>query len=104
MTEGPAPTSTTALIRDVALYTVARLALVAALATVIIFGAKLFDVDVPLLVAGMFAIVIAMPLSTFVFPSLRKRVVADIVEVDKQRSRDKAELRARLRGDSTGKA
>ena len=88
------------LARDLALYTLARLALVAVLTVVIIFGAKLANVDVPLLIAMLFALLIAMPLSMFAFKKLRVKVNEDIADVDERRRRDRAELRARLRGDA----
>lgn len=89
------------LARDLALYTLARLVLVAVLTVVIMVGARLVGVEVPLLVGVLFAIVIAMPLSLTLFKSLRVRVNSDIAAVDERRRRDKAQLRARLRGDTT---
>lgn len=87
---------------NLALYTLARLALVALLAVVIMVGARVVGVEVPLLVAVLFAIVIAMPLSLTLFKGLRVRVNSDIAAVDERRRRDKAQLRARLRGDTSG--
>nr|WP_240963259.1 DUF4229 domain-containing protein [Antrihabitans stalactiti] len=83
-----------------ALYTVARLALVAALAAAIVFGAKLAGVEVPIMVALIFALLIALPLSLVLFSKLRRRLNEDIAIVDERRRRDKADLRAKLRGDS----
>lgn len=92
------------LARDVTLYSVARLLLVAVLTAVILFGAKLFGVDVPLLVAVLFAVLIALPLSLVLFAKLRRRVNESIADVDAQRRSDKAELRAKLRGEDGGRA
>ena len=94
------PPASHRLARDLALYTVARLALVAALAAAIVFGAKLAGVEVPIMVALIFALLIALPLSLVVFSKLRRRLNEDIAIVDERRRRDKADLRAKLRGDA----
>ncbi|MCA1006050.1 DUF4229 domain-containing protein [Rhodococcus hoagii] len=91
--------TTGTLVRDVALYSVARLALVVLLAVVILFGGKAFGVDVPLIVAALFAVLIALPLSLVLFAKLRKKVNLDIASVDAQRRADKADLHAKLRGE-----
>ncbi|MGW4326813.1 DUF4229 domain-containing protein [Nocardia sp. NPDC004573] len=85
--------------RNLALYTVARLGLVVALAALIKLAAWLVAVDIPVVVAALFALIIAMPLSLTLFKRLRAKVNEDIALVDERRRRDKAELRARLRGD-----
>ena len=87
------------LARDLALYTGARLGLVVVLAAVIFGGGKLFGVEIPLLVVLIFALVIALPLSLVMFAKLRRRVNESISAVDEKRRKDKAELRAKLRGD-----
>ncbi|MGL4305828.1 MAG: DUF4229 domain-containing protein [Mycobacteriaceae bacterium] len=87
------------LIRDVILYSGARLLLVVAITTAIIFGAKIFDVTVPPFIAAIFALVIALPVSMMVFTSLRKRVNEGIAAVDEHRRSERMELRAKLRGD-----
>lgn len=91
------------LARNLALYTVARLALVAVLAAVIVGVAKVVDVDIPLIVSLLFALVVAMPLSLVLFKRLRTRVNEDIAAVDEKRRNDKANLRARMRGESEGR-
>jgi fatty acid desaturase len=87
------------LVRDLALYTAARLGLIAVVAAAIFFGAMLFGVQVPLLVAMVFALVVAFPLSIVLFKSLRIRVNEDIAAVDEQRRIARADLDARLRGE-----
>lgn len=87
------------LARDVVLYSVARLLLVVVLGAVIIGGGRLLGVDVPLLVAAIFAVLIALPLSLVLFSKLRIRVNKGIAAVDEQRRADQAELRAKLRGE-----
>ncbi len=80
----------------------ARLTLVALITAVIMLAAKLIDVQIPLVVAALFALIIAMPLSLILFKGLRTRVNEDIAVVDERRRQDKAQLRARLRGDEPG--
>lgn len=106
-TAGPsdAPTSGSGspklrLVRSLAAYTGARLALVVVLAVVILYAPRLFGVEVPLIVAIIFAVLIAMPASLFLFTGLRKRVNADIADVDEQRRRVRADLESRLRGEA----
>jgi hypothetical protein len=75
------------------------LGLVVVLTAVIVLAARLVSVEIPLVVAALFALIIAMPLSLTLFKRLRVKVNEDIALVDERRRRDKAELRARLRGD-----
>lgn len=84
---------------NLALYTLARLVLVAIITALILGVARLVDVEVPLVVAALFALIIAMPLSLTLFKKLRVKVNEDIALVDERRRRDKAQLRARLRGE-----
>jgi len=97
--ETSAPGAGRRLARDLALYTVARLALLALIAALIVGIGRLAMIDVPLLVALLFALVIALPLSYVLFRKLRVRVNEDIAAVDAKRRHDKARLRAQLRGD-----
>ncbi|MFF0815860.1 DUF4229 domain-containing protein [Rhodococcus sp. NPDC003318] len=87
------------LARDLALYTVARLGLVVVIAALILGGSMLVDVDVPLLVALIFAVLIALPLSLVLFKGMRTRVNEGIAQVDEQRRLDREDLRSKLRGD-----
>lgn len=87
------------LARDVALYSGARLLLVVVLGVVIVGASQLVGVEVPLLVAAIFAVLIALPLSLVLFSKLRHRVNEGIAAVDAQRRADKADLRAKLRGE-----
>jgi hypothetical protein len=88
------------MLMDVAAYAVARLLLVAVL-TAVIFGAGhlLGIAEFPLVVALLFAIVLALPLGIWVFAPLRRRATASIAVFDERRRSDRAQLRARLRGD-----
>ena len=88
------------LVVDVLAYTLARLLLVVVLAAVIFGGAHLLGVrDFPLVIALLFAIVIALPLGIWIFAPLRRRATASIAALDERRRRDREQLQARLRGD-----
>lgn len=94
------PGSGARLARDVAIYTLARLVLVAALTAVIYFGAGLVGIrEFPFVVALLFAIIIALPLGIWLLAPLRRRATAGIAEVDERRRRDREDLQARLRGE-----
>ena len=71
---------------DVLAYALARLVLVAIL-TAVIFGAgRLLGVrDFPLVVALLFALVIALPLGIWMFAPLRRRATASIAAFDERR-------------------
>ncbi|MGH3978727.1 MAG: DUF4229 domain-containing protein [Pseudonocardiaceae bacterium] len=87
-----APTGST-LVRDVTLYTLVRLALIAALALLLVLA------GVPLLVALLLALVVALPLSLVLFGGLRARVSAGLRAVAQRRRAERDRLRAQLRGD-----
>lgn len=88
------------LLVDVLAYMLARLLLVVVIAAVIFGGAHLLGVrDFPLVIALLFAIVIALPLGMWVFAPLRRRANASIAVVDERRREDREQLQARLRGD-----
>ena len=94
--------SRSGLVVEVLLYVLARLLLVVAL-TAVIFGAgHLLGVrDFPLVVALLFALVIALPLGIWMFAPLRRRATASIAVFDERRRKDREQLQARLRGDET---
>ncbi|MCA1187704.1 MULTISPECIES: DUF4229 domain-containing protein [unclassified Saccharopolyspora] len=79
----------TNLARDIALYTVVRLAMLLVVTAVIALC------GVPLLVAAAVSVVVVMPLSMLVFGGLRRRVATGMVH----RARRREQLRAQLRGD-----
>ncbi len=87
------------LARNFALYTLARLALAAVLAAIILGVARLLKVELPLLIALLFAVILSLPLSMVAFRRMRARLNESIAEVDEKRRADKANLRARLRGE-----
>jgi hypothetical protein len=86
-----APDST--LGRDLLLYTLVRVVLVAAVTGVLV----LFDI--PLLVAVAVGLVVAFPLSQLMFRGLNDRVTAGLAARGADRSAERDRLRAELRGD-----
>lgn len=89
------------VIRDVVVYTLARLVLVVALTTGIYFAARLIGIhDFPLVISLLFGIVIALPLGIWLLAPLRRRATGSIAVVDERRRRDRDRLQARLRGEN----
>lgn len=94
--------STGGMIRDVVVYTLARLVLVVGLTAAIYYISQLLGIhQFPLVIAMLFAIVIALPLGMWLLAPLRRRATASIAKVDERRRSDRDELRARLRGDKS---
>ncbi|ORB67947.1 DUF4229 domain-containing protein [Mycolicibacterium tusciae] len=88
------------LVADLVLYVLARLLLVVALTAVIVGAAHVLGVrEFPLVVALLFAMVIALPLGIWLFAPLRRRATASIALLDERRRKDREQLQARLRGD-----
>ncbi|MGV0811468.1 DUF4229 domain-containing protein [Mycolicibacterium boenickei] len=92
------------MVTDVAVYLIARLVLVAVLTAAIYGVGHLVAGDFPVIVALLFAIVIALPLGIWLFRPLRERATASIALVDERRRKDREQLQARLRGDEPPKA
>jgi len=87
------------LLLDVLAYVAARLVLVVVLTAVILGVGRLLGVrDFPVVVAVLFAIVIALPLGIWLFAPLRRRATESIATLDARRRRDREQLQARLRG------
>jgi hypothetical protein len=90
-----------AAVVNVLLYVVARLVLVAAVTAVIYGVGRLLGVhEFPLIVALLFALVIAMPLGIWLFGPLRRRANEGLEVATERRRRDREQLRARLRGEA----
>ncbi len=90
------------MLRDVGAYLFARLALAAVLTAVIIGVGHLVGLrEFPVVVAVLFALVLALPLGIWVFAPLRRRATASIAEFDERRRQDKQDLQARLRGEDS---
>jgi antibiotic biosynthesis monooxygenase (ABM) superfamily enzyme len=88
------------MLRDVGAYLLARLALAAVLTAVIVGIGHLVGIrEFPLIVAVLFAIVLALPLGIWLFAPLRRRATASIAAFDERRRKDRESLQARLRGD-----
>ncbi len=90
------------MLRDVGAYLFARLALAAVLTGVIIGAGHLVGLrEFPVVVAVLFALVLALPLGIWIFAPLRRRATLSIAEFDERRRRDKETLQARLRGEDS---
>ncbi|MGF0312899.1 DUF4229 domain-containing protein [Rhodococcus sp. 06-412-2C] len=84
---------------NLGVYTFARLALVIVIAAVIVGVGLLFGVEVPVLVAAIFAVLISLPLSLLLFKKMRIRVNESIAAVDEDRRTARADLQSKLRGE-----
>lgn len=83
------------------LYAAVRLLLVVALSAAIYGAARLLGVtELPIVVAVLFALVIAMPLGIWLFGPLRRRATAGLAMAGQRRRRDREQLHARLRGET----
>jgi hypothetical protein len=86
---------------DVLLYAVARLLLAVVVGAAIYEVARLLGVaQFPIVVAALFALIIAMPLGIWVFAPLRRRATAALAVAGERRRAEREELRARLRGEA----
>ncbi|ORM32895.1 hypothetical protein BFL43_15095 [Williamsia sp. 1135] len=99
----PSPGAGRRLAVDLALFTGARIALVIALAAGIYLLGNVVGIDVPVLVAAFFAVIIALPLGMVLFKGLRDRVNVGIATVDAGRKAQRENLTARLRGQESSK-
>ncbi|MGD9618931.1 MAG: DUF4229 domain-containing protein [Mycolicibacterium sp.] len=89
------------LLLDVLGYVAARLLLVAVVTAVILGVGHVFGIrEFPVVVALLFAIVIALPLGIWLFAPLRRRATEGIALLDERRRRDREQLQAKLRGDN----
>ncbi|KJX74589.1 DUF4229 domain-containing protein [Mycobacterium lepromatosis] len=105
MSKGPSSINATdhnrdRLVVDVLLYAAARLLLVILLGSAIYGVARLLGVtQLPIVVAALFALIIAMPLGIWLFSPLRRRATAALAAVGERRRSEREQLRARLRGE-----
>jgi len=86
-------TSGSSLVGTLVAYTLARLAIVVAVAGLLVLA------GVPLLLALLIGVVAALPLSMLLLRGLRKRMDAGVAAVQERRTAQREMLRARLRGD-----
>ena len=88
-------------VAGVLLYVAARLVLVAVLTGVIYGAGRLLGLhEFPLVIALLFALIIAMPLGIWLFGPLRRRATEGLEVANERRRRDREQLRARLRGEA----
>jgi hypothetical protein len=86
---------------DVLFYAAARLLLVVVLSGAIYWAARLLGVtQFPIVVAVLFALIIAMPLGIWLFGPLRRRATAALAIAGERRRREREQLQARLRGEA----
>lgn len=93
-----AGTSTGRLVIDVMLYSLMRIALVVAIAAAIYGIGRAIGVEIPIIIAALFALIIALPLGFALFRGQRAKVNEGIGQVDEQRRSRRDDLRSRLRG------
>jgi hypothetical protein len=108
--EGPSENSTedgitgragNRVVVDVLLYAAARLLLVVVLSGAIYGVARLVGItEFPVVIAVLFALIIAMPLGIWLFSPLRRRATAGLEVATERRRRDREQLQARLRGEA----
>ena len=89
----PTPRREPGLAALLAWYTLVRLGMLAVLAGLLVLA------GVPLLVALLVGLVLALPLSMILFRGLRGRLERALAESGRRRSAERARLRAGLRGD-----
>ncbi|MDZ7929880.1 MAG: DUF4229 domain-containing protein [Rhodococcus sp. (in: high G+C Gram-positive bacteria)] len=95
----PSRSAKKSLAVNLGVYTFARLALVVVIAAVIVGVGLLFGVEVPVLVAAIFSVLISLPLSLLLFKNMRIRVNESIAAVDEDRRAARADLQSKLRGE-----
>ena len=78
------------------LYTLVRIAMVALVAGLLVLA------GVPLLIAVLAGLIVALPLSMVLFRGLRARLDEALAQARERRSGERAALRGRLRGDPPG--
>lgn len=96
-TEGPRRR----VVVDVLRYAAARLSLVVVLSGAIYGVARLLGIaQFPVAVAALLGLIIAMPLGIWLFGPLRRRATAALAVAGERRRQERAQLRARLRGET----
>jgi Flp pilus assembly protein TadB len=92
--EAAPPAVSSGLGRDLALYTLARLALVVVVAVVLVLA------GVPLLISVGVGVIAGLPLSMLLLRGLHNRVSAGLAARSAARRAQRARLRAELRGEA----
>lgn len=97
--EGTAQRAANRAVVPVLLYTAARLLLAVVLTGAIYAVARLAGItQFPVVVAALFALIIAMPLGIWLFSPLRRRATAALAITGERRRRERELLQARLHG------
>lgn len=100
--EGTPPYGGNRVAFHVAAYMAARVLLAVVLTGVIYGVARLAGItQFPIVVAVLFALIIAMPLGMLVFAPLRRRATVALAIGGERRRRERELLQARLHGDAT---
>lgn len=100
--EGMARQGASRVAVHVAAYMAARVLLAGVLTGVIYGVARLAGISqFPIVVAVLFALIIAMPLGMLVFAPLRRRATAALAIAGERRRRERELLQARLHGEAT---
>ncbi len=86
----------TRLARNMGFYTILRLLMVLLLTLAILGLGRVAEVNVPVLVAAILAVVIALPLSMVLFTRMRVEINSDIAAVDAGRREKREDLRRRM--------
>ena len=101
-TEGTAHQGGSRVAVHVAAYMTARVLLAVVLTGVIYGVARLAGISqFPIVIAVLFAVIIAMPLGMLVFAPLRRRATAALAIGGERRRRERELLQARLHGQAT---
>ncbi len=95
----PEPSAKKSLAKNLVFYTLARLALFASLAAIIMAIGSVAVDEFPLLLAMVLALLLSLPLSMVLFKSMRMAVNKDIATVDQTRRAHRENLEAKLRGE-----
>ncbi|MGN6335241.1 DUF4229 domain-containing protein [Mycobacterium sp.] len=99
--EGSARGAGSRVVLHVSVYMAARLLLAVVLTGVIYGVARVAGItQFPIVVAVLFALIIAMPLGIWVFAPLRRRATAALAVAGERRRRERESLQARLHGDA----
>lgn len=82
--------------KDILLYGLARLLLFVVLTVVIAYGAYLVGAPMPLMISALLALIVALPLSMFIFKGLRQRVTTEMAVWNEERRAHKEYIKSQL--------
>ena len=84
--------------KDIVLYGLARVVLFLVLTVVIAYGAYVVGAPLPVMISALLALIVALPLSMFLFKGLRLRVTAEMAAWDDQRRAHREYIKNELEG------